>query len=267
MNQNPGIINADDDNFAHVGEVAETVVRRPGQSMVASQQQTNALVTPMAMIDRALASGAAPETLEKLLALQERWEATQARKAFDEAIALAKAQIAPVVKNKSGHNDKRYADFAAIARVVDPVISEHGLSYRFRTKQDDRIHVTCILSHRAGHSEETTLAGPADASGSKNAIQAIGSTLTYLQRYSLTQALGLAVADDDDGRAAGFPSGPINEEQLERMLALLSESGADTQIFCEKYKIEAVKDLPASKFEAAYGDVDRWFQRQKQKVA
>ena len=45
------------------------------------------VATPMAMIDRALMSGAAPETLEKLLALQERWEANQGRKAFDEAMA------------------------------------------------------------------------------------------------------------------------------------------------------------------------------------
>ena len=81
-------------------------------------------------------------------------------------------------------------------------MAAHGLSYRFRTIQDGAIKVTCILSHKSGHSEENTLSGPADASGSKNAIQAIGSTLTYLQRYTLTQALGLAASDDDDGRSA-----------------------------------------------------------------
>jgi hypothetical protein len=41
--------------------------------------------TPMEMLSRAMMSGAAPETLEKLLALQERWEHNQASKAFDEA--------------------------------------------------------------------------------------------------------------------------------------------------------------------------------------
>ncbi len=261
MNAKPDIIEAEE--FAHVGDEATRVIEGARQAMVAHQQQPNALVTPMAMIDRALASGAAPETLEKLLALQERWEASQARKAFDEAIAQAKAQIAPVVKNKAGHNDKRYADFAAIARMVDPVISEHGLSYRFRTKQDDRIHVTCILSHRAGHSEETTLAGPADSSGSKNAIQAIGSTLTYLQRYSLTQALGLAVADDDDGRAAGFPAGPITDEQVGIIQKILSDGQGDAELFCEKYKIDAIPSLPASKFEEAHKALVAWLAKQK----
>lgn len=159
-------------------------------------------MTPMAMLQHAVTSGAGVEVMEKLLALQERWEANQGRRAFDEAIAAAKAEIKPVAKNKTGHNDKRYADFAAYAREVDPVLAKHGLSYRFRTEQDDRIKVTCILSHRDGHSETNSLAGPPDASGSKNAIQAIGSTLTYLQRYTLTQALGLAASDDDDGRSA-----------------------------------------------------------------
>jgi hypothetical protein len=87
--------------------------------------------------------------------------------------------------------------------VVDPIIGKHGLSYRFRTTQTDKISVTCILSHKAGHSEETRLPAPPTPSGNKNAIQAIGSTLTYLQRYSLVQMLGLAAANDDDGKAAG----------------------------------------------------------------
>lgn len=163
--------------------------------------RSNAM-TPMDMVQQAVTSGAGIEVLEKLLALQERWEANQGRKDFDEAIAAAKAEIKPVARNKKGHNDKRYADFAAYAREVDPVLAKYGLSYRFRTEQDDRIRVTCILSHRGGHSETNTLAGPADSSGSKNAIQAIGSTLTYLQRYTLTQALGLAASDDDDARSS-----------------------------------------------------------------
>jgi hypothetical protein len=159
-------------------------------------------LTPMAMVSQAVERGASLEMVSKLIDLQERVEKTQGRRDFDEAIAAAKSEIKPVTRNKKGHNEKRYADFAAYAREVDPVLARHGLSYRFRTEQDDRIKVTCVLSHRGGHSETNTLAGPADSSGSKNAIQAIGSTLTYLQRYTLTQALGLAASDDDDAGSA-----------------------------------------------------------------
>jgi hypothetical protein len=215
------------------------------------QEEPRALaaVTPMDMLNRAVSSGADIEMIEKLMSLQERWETGQARKAFDKAIAAAKAKITPIQRNAKGHNDKRYADFAAIAKVVDPILSEHGLSYRFRTAQSDRISVTCILSHEAGHSEETTLTGPADTSGSKNAIQAIGSTLTYLQRYSLVQMLGLAAAADDDGKAAAGEA--VSQDQSGELQALIESVGADKPKFLRFFKIEQLSELPAKRYQEA----------------
>src|SRR5574340_1249278 len=115
-------------------------------------------MTPTDMLAAALERGADMTILEKLMALQERWESNNARKAFDAAISEAKAEIPPIVKNAKSHSGA-YANFAAIASVVDPILSKHGLSYRFRTAQAERISVTCILAHRDGHSEETTLSG------------------------------------------------------------------------------------------------------------
>ena len=209
-----------------------------------------AATTPMAMIERAVASGASIETIEKLMALQERFEANQARKAFNEAISEAKARVRPVVRNREGHNSKRYADFAAIASAVDPILADLGLSYRFRTDQGDRINVTCILSHRDGHQETTTLSGPPDTSGSKNAIQAIGSTLTYLQRYSLVQMLGLAASDDDDGRKGGAGE-PIMPDQVEALRKMMAEVGADEAKFLKYLKVDTLADLPVSRFRDA----------------
>jgi hypothetical protein len=222
------------------------------------QEEPRALaaVTPMDMLNRAVSSGADIEMIEKLMSLQERWETGQARKAFDKAIASAKAKITPIQRNAKGHNDKRYADFAAIAKVVDPILSEHGLSYRFRTAQSDRISVTCILSHEAGHSEETTLTGPPDASGSKNAIQAIGSTLTYLQRYSLVQMLGLAAAADDDGKA-GADGGTISLEQVEELVALADEVGADKEAFCRYFKVGGFADITTKDFPRAVAALNK----------
>lgn len=207
-------------------------------------------LTPMAMLDRALANNAGMEMIEKLMALQERWDANQARKAFDEAVANAKAKIPPIARNREGHNSKRYADFSAIAKVVDPVLSDFGLSYRFRTQQDDKIKVTCVLSHKAGHSEETTLAGPADLTGNKNAIQAIGSTLTYLQRYSLVQMLGLAAADDDDGKSAN--SGPkITQDQADQLRDLIEANGKKVPAFLKWAKVERLEDIAADAYQVS----------------
>lgn len=213
------------------------------------QPRAVAAATPMSLLESAVAAGNI-ELAEKLMSLQDRWEANHARKAFDEAISAAKAKIPPIERNATGHNSKRYANFAAIAKVVDPILSEFGLSYRFRTAQADRISVTCILSHKAGHSEETTLSGPADKSGNKNDIQAIGSTLSYLQRYSLVQMLGLAAADDDDGKAGGN-GGTISEDQAAELIALADEVGADKRAFCEYFKIDGIAMMPAKDFERA----------------
>jgi hypothetical protein len=214
-------------------------------SQIARIEPLPATLTPMDMIERAVTSGAGIETIEKLMGLQERWEANHARKAFDAAVADAKSEIKPVTRNAKGHNEKRYADFAAIALAVDPILSRHGLSYRFRSQQNERINVTCVLSHKLGHSEETTLSGPPDNTGNKNAIQAIGSTLTYLQRYSLMQALGLAASNDDDGRATG---GPISDEQIDTLASLIQETKSDISKFLKWARAESLSDIPASKF-------------------
>jgi hypothetical protein len=204
-------------------------------------------VTPMSLLQSAVAGGNL-DLAEKLMSLQDRWEATQARKAFDEAVSAAKAEIPPITRNATGHNSKRYADFAAIAKVVDPIIGKHGLSYRFRTTQNGSIAVTCILSHKAGHSEETTLCGPADKTGNKNDIQAIGSTLTYLQRYSLVQMLGLAAAGDDDGRAGGNVA-TITQAQADNLGDLIESKGADRKAFLKWAKVERMEDIPADQLE------------------
>lgn len=208
------------------------------------------IVTPMQMIERALSNNASLEVIEKFMALQERWEKSEARKAFDAAIAGAKATIEPAVRNATGHNNRRYANFAAIAEAVKEPLAQHGLSYRFRTVQAERISVTCILSHRDGHSEENTLSGPPDKTGIKNDIQAIGSTLTYLQRYSLIQALGIATTEDDDGKAAGGV-GSITDEQADSLRALLNETKTNVDAFLRYFKAQSVADMPAAHYAEA----------------
>lgn len=192
-----------------------------------------------------------PERVERFIAMHDGMEAKRSKLAFSNAIAQAKAKIAetPIIKNATGHNNKRYADFAAYAKVVDPVLASFGLTYRFRTIQSDKISVTCVLTGH-GHEEENTLSGPADASGSKNAIQAIGSTLTYLQRYTLVQALGLAASDDDDGAAMGAGD-RISDEQFDEISSLIDETKSDLGKFCAYFKIAALADLPAAQFDRA----------------
>jgi hypothetical protein len=88
--------------------------------------------------------------------------------------------------------------------------------------------VTCIIAHSAGYSEENSLSAPFDPSGNKNPLQAIGSAQTYLQRYTLKAALGLAAAKDDDARSVSTQSDNtddtgeiISPKQVQTLLAAL----------------------------------------------
>ncbi|RWL14839.1 MAG: ERF family protein [Mesorhizobium sp.] len=211
-------------------------------------------MTPMEMAYHLIQNGADLGSVKEMLAMSKDLAADQARRAFDAAVADAKSEIPIVGKNAEGHNKKRYADFSAYAAALKPILAKHGLSYRFRSEQTDRITVTCVLSHKEGHSEENSLSGPADSTGSKNAIQAIGSTLTYLQRYTLIQALGLAASEDDDGQHHGEDDdGLITAEQRDILLKLIGETGTDVVQFCKWAKVEAVADLLSRHYDKALG--------------
>lgn len=234
---------------------AQAVVER----MEHPEVVTGTALTPMDMVGRAVASGASIEVVEKLMALHERWEANQGRKAFDEAMAAAKAEIPVIFKSREvdftsakGRTHYRYEDLAEIAKTINPILGKHGLSYRFRTTSpaNEPVTVTCIVSHRQGYSEENTLSAGRDESGNKNSIQAIGSTLTYLQRMTLKAALGLAASSDDDGKAAESVE-TITDDQVNTLRDLIEEVGADLPKFCAYLRVEALADLRQSDFKRA----------------
>lgn len=216
-------------------------------------------VTPLSLLSQALSRGADMATLEKFMDLQERHERNQARKAFDDAIASAKAEIPVIIKNREvdftstkGRTHYRHEDLAGIARIVDPILGKFGLSYRFRTTAEPNapVTVTCIVSHRDGHSEENTLAAGRDDTGNKNSIQQIGSTITYLQRYTLKAALGLAAAHDDDARSAE-PTGTISEEQVAELRGLIVRAAPDLPKFLDNFGISDLAELPVLRLSEA----------------
>lgn len=154
---------------------------------------------PANLIQLAIEKGSGVDALEKLMEMQAKWEAKEASKAFKLAMVDFQAKKPKLVKTEKAHNSK-YNPLPKIQESIDPVLSECGLTYRWEQEEvDGRIRITCIISHILGHSERTFLTAPADTSGSKNAIQSIGSTVSYLKRYTLEGALGLSSDKDDDG--------------------------------------------------------------------
>lgn len=184
------------------------VTKIEGGTAVSASASNDAMV---AMIERVVMSPDADlEKLQRMLDMKERLEAQSARVSFAGALSAARAEIPPIIKDATvdftgakGRTHYKHETLAGIAKVIDPVLARYGLSYRFRTDQGQGgVKVTCIIAHAAGHSEETSLTCAPDGSGSKNPFQAVGSAVTYLQRYTLKAALGLSAEVDDDAQSA-----------------------------------------------------------------
>lgn len=148
------------------------------------------------------------EKLERMLDMQERVLNRNAMVAFNSAMAEMQSDIPTIEKGGAivvnGQERSRYARFEDIMRVVKPIMQRYGFAVSFRTETGEGfVGVTGVLMHREGHREETSMTLPIDASGSKNTVQAIGSSTAYGKRYVLCALLNIATGDeDDDGQMA-----------------------------------------------------------------
>jgi hypothetical protein len=166
--------------------------------------------SPAAMMLSAMDRGASLAQVEKMMELQERWEANEARKAYNAAFSAFKAEAIRITKNKEVTAGplagKSYAELHSVVDAITPALSRHGLATSWKLTKDERdwLEVTCTLRHSAGHSESVSMGGPPDSGGAKNAIQARASSISYLERYTLKAVCGIAEGgEDDDGRASG----------------------------------------------------------------
>ena len=207
----------------------------PLQDVELAPRQPDSLA-PMELVKMALETGRNPEQLEKMLDLAERHAAEVARREFVQAMAGFRTEAVEIKKTRrvgyqnrdSTQTSYSHAELGGIVDAVVPALSKYGLAHRWTTHQGDggRITVSCHLSHVGGHVEQSTLMAQPDTSGGKNAIQAIGSTITYLERYTLLAVTGLAAkGQDDDGDAAGEVG--LSEQQVDELLKVSEECFGD----------------------------------------
>lgn len=219
----------------------------------------------LSIIENAVSrDGMNPEIIDRLLDAKHKHDAEQARRAFYRAMSMFRQKAPTIQKNRTPDERAkigRYAGLPETLEAVQPLEASLGLAHRWETASDaERITVTCIVSHEQGHSEQTTLSAPADTSGAKNAVQAIGSTVSYLERYTFMAAFGLASADmDDDGYAAGA-RGAITDDQLAQIIEKMDEvdDTLDRDVFetwlrdvagaTGENMFDLLKSIPRSKF-------------------
>lgn len=168
-----------------------------------------------------------PDHLEKLLDVHLRNEANEARKAYVVAMAAFKEDPPEILKDKTvsfKQTSYRHATLYNVTNKINTALSLNGLTASWVTSQDNgSVKVTCKITHVLGHSEETSLSAPPDTSGSKNAIQAIASTVTYLERYTLFALTGLAGKDQDDDAAGAGNSPPTVRPPTDEEWTVIAE--------------------------------------------
>lgn len=218
----------------------------------------------LSMIERAARDPAVDiEKLERLYDIQERAINRGARIEYDTAFAAMQPELPEidkkgkiVIKAKDAETviqSTPYALWDDTNRLIKPILGKHGFALSFRTGQtpEGKITTTCILSHRGGHREETTMILGHDSTGSKNAVQAIGSSTSYGKRYTACAILNITMrGEDDDGKKGGDPP-TITDEQVIELRDIILAVDANEAKFAAYMKVKSLADLKATEFDRA----------------
>lgn len=184
----------------------------PGVPAVKEMALAPSGIDPMLAMMERLASNKDVDTdkLRALIEMQKDIMAVNATTAFNAAFALMQPKI-PTIGEKGKTDKGTYAPREDIVDAVRPILAEHGFTLSFRTEwpEGGKVRVVGILTHEKGHSRESSFEAAADQSGSKNGIQAFGSSVEYGRRYTTTDLLNIVTRKaDDDGRKAGQIEAP-----------------------------------------------------------
>ncbi|MBD1590287.1 ERF family protein [Pseudomonas typographi] len=198
-------------------------------SNVARVTETNAppavvgeATTILQVIQRAAADPQCDiEKMERLMQMHERFQARQAEQQYAEALATMQQELPPVperggIKDRSGRVQSTYALWEDINEALKPVLAKHGFALTFRIPRNAAgVEVEGVLSHSAGHSERTSILLPVDVSGSKNAVQAVASSVSYGKRYTAGALLNFTThGEDDDAYSAGTSEQTTLQDQV-----------------------------------------------------
>ncbi len=222
---------------------------------------TTPTMTPVDLISIAVQRGDDLAKIEKLMELQEHWEAGQAKKAYIKAMAAFKTNPPEILKQtkvsystNKGVTSYDHASLDHVATEINKSLSKYGLFASWSQDQTEGlIKVTCKICHEDGHSEETSLSAASDLSGGKNAIQGLGSTITYLQRYTILALTGLAAKGMDSDGVIPKEKTLLTDQQFADIQGLQKDAKISNAEFVKrlkkKFNITKASDLSTTQAE------------------
>lgn len=145
---------------------------------------------------------------------------------------------------KRGKSDKhRYAKFEDLHRAAMPVLARNGLTLDFNVGSDGTaITVQPVLRHENGWVEEGgVMKAPPDQGPGRSAVQAIGSTTSYLKRHSMKAILNIIEDGEDNDGGYGHREGEQRNDRQDRMI-LDAEASAAAGDYADWFGRLAPKD-------------------------
>lgn len=185
-------------------------------------------------------------------AMDEEDRKLAAKLAFDAAMSKLRGHNVIIPKTKEvvqtargGGPGPRFwqSEYDVVCQMLSPALADCGLGFRHDMQFGQRewkadgsnpdipagtlifipwVTVTCHLTHRDGHTETLTLEGPPDSSGSKNPLQEMQSSASYLKRQSLLAITGTATGgeDNENGMGAKLPKAQRREPDADSQVVL-----------------------------------------------
>lgn len=184
------------------------------------------------------------------------------------AMAAAFGEIEAATKDaKNPHFKSKYADLTAVIGAIKPALVRNGLFFTQNPEPHDQgVQIETILHHASG---EVFSLGKLFVPANKRDAQGFGSALTYARRYALVTAFGVPVEDDDGEAARKTPQQApetVDDNQWAMLVQLIETTGTDTRKFCEAYKIDNLRALPAAAFPKAKGQLEKKLEGMKETV-
>jgi hypothetical protein len=154
-----------------------------------------------------------------------------------------------------------YASLDDIAATIRKPLGEHGFSYRWSDAivEPGKLTLSCVVSHAGGHSKSSSITLPTESKAGCSEAQKVGAILTYAQRYSLINALGLTSCDEDTDGNAEATAETISEADLLSLEVALDSitPPVDVAKFREYMGVQRLADIPASKVRQAFDAIAR----------
>ncbi len=192
------------------------------------------------------------------------------------ALAKAQGEMNGALKDANNpHYNSKYADLGSIWNACRTPLSKNELAVIQTTSMyDGQLMLVTTLGHSSGqwmrgvlpikYNESATEINKYGKEIKVNALQKLGSCLTYLKRYALGAIIGVAPEEDDDGNEGGkvFNNAPepkraevISKDQVETLANILADCDPKYQasVFDSLRKppinVESLERLPVVLFD------------------